>query len=173
MGQGYTGGFEGTTVQGGSGPDSLSLPTDRSPSHPGTLSRSASLSYPDHTDLSCPTTLAGSSNQLGSCVLGQYISDFSVRALMDLQYIKVSASRGLGLDIWVTVSEISYSFFPPPPGTQGPDPTPVSSLLLLLTVLIVSGDSPCSHPRFWTCSLCPAGPDSPGHWWDSPPSPCS
>lgn len=36
--------------------------------------------------------MAGSSNQFGSSILGQYISDFSVRALMDLQYIKVSAS---------------------------------------------------------------------------------
>lgn len=56
------------------------------------LSRSASLSYPDRsTDASTTSTLAAGSNQFGSSILGQYISDFSVRALMDLQYIKVSA----------------------------------------------------------------------------------
>lgn len=73
-------------------PYHVSLPTDHSPAHPSTLSRSASLSYPDRTDLSSAATLAASANQFGSSVLGQYISDFSVRALMDLQYIKVSAS---------------------------------------------------------------------------------
>nr|BAH11626.1 unnamed protein product [Homo sapiens] len=65
-----------------------SVPSDRSPAHPTPLSRSASLSYPDRTDVSTAATLAGSSNQFGSSVLGQYISDFSVRALVDLQYIK-------------------------------------------------------------------------------------
>lgn len=69
----------------------LSL-ADRSPSHPSPLSRSASLSYPERTDLTSAATLASSSNQLGGSALGQYVSDFSVRALTDLQYIKVSAS---------------------------------------------------------------------------------
>lgn len=84
------------------------------------LSRSASLSYPDRTDLSSAAPLTGSSNQFGSSVLGQYVSDFSVRALMDLQYIKVSATRGCGLGIWITASGASNSFFRPPPRTQGP-----------------------------------------------------
>lgn len=70
----------------------VSVPaTDRSPSHPTALSRSASLSYPDRSETASTVPLAGSSNQFGSSILGQYISDFSVRALMDLQYIKVSA----------------------------------------------------------------------------------
>uniref|UniRef100_F6S8G1 Metal transporter n=1 Tax=Equus caballus TaxID=9796 RepID=F6S8G1_HORSE len=64
--------------------------SDRSPNHSTTLSRSASLSYPDRADVSGTAPLAGSSNQFGSSILGQYISDFSVRALMDLQYIKAS-----------------------------------------------------------------------------------
>nr|CAH90039.1 hypothetical protein [Pongo abelii] len=67
--------------------------TDRSPAHPTPLSRSASLSYPDRTDVSTASTLAGSSNQFGSSVLGQYISDFSVRALVDLQYIKITRQQ--------------------------------------------------------------------------------
>ncbi|XP_036309846.1 metal transporter CNNM4 isoform X1 [Pipistrellus kuhlii] len=71
----------------------LSWLPDRSPSHPSCLSRSASLSCPDRTDLTSPGPLTGSSNQLGSSVLGQYISDFSVRALMDLQYIKITRQQ--------------------------------------------------------------------------------
>ncbi|XP_016859288.1 metal transporter CNNM4 isoform X6 [Homo sapiens] len=70
-----------------------SVPSDRSPAHPTPLSRSASLSYPDRTDVSTAATLAGSSNQFGSSVLGQYISDFSVRALVDLQYIKITRQQ--------------------------------------------------------------------------------
>lgn len=66
------------------------VPTDRSPAHPTPLSRSASLSYPDrNADMPSSSAMAGS-NQFGSCLLGQYVSDFSVRALTDLQYIKVS-----------------------------------------------------------------------------------
>ncbi|XP_010982783.3 metal transporter CNNM4 isoform X2 [Camelus dromedarius] len=68
-------------------------PSDRSPSHPTTLSRSASLSYPDRSDSASTAPLAGSSNQFGSSILGQYISDFSVRALMDLQYIKITRQQ--------------------------------------------------------------------------------
>ena len=76
----------------------VSLPTtDRSPSHPTALSRSASLSYPDRSETASTVPLAGSSNQFGSSILGQYISDFSVRALMDLQYIKVSPPIALCL----------------------------------------------------------------------------
>ncbi|XP_055979259.1 metal transporter CNNM4 isoform X1 [Sorex fumeus] len=71
----------------------LSWLSDRSPSHTTPLSRSASLSYPDRTDISSPVPLAGSSNQFGSSILGQYISDFSVRALMDLQYIKITRQQ--------------------------------------------------------------------------------
>ncbi|KAK2093222.1 Metal transporter cnnm4 [Saguinus oedipus] len=49
--------------------------------------------YPDRTDISTASTLAGSSNQFGSSLLGQYISDFSVRALVDLQYIKITRQQ--------------------------------------------------------------------------------
>ncbi|KAB0361427.1 hypothetical protein FD754_005583 [Muntiacus muntjak] len=70
-----------------------SAPSDRSPSHPTALSRSASLSYPDRSETASTVPLAGSSNQFGSSILGQYISDFSVRALMDLQYIKITRQQ--------------------------------------------------------------------------------
>ncbi|KAM9211761.1 metal transporter CNNM4 [Dugong dugon] len=68
-----------------------SAPSDRSPSYP--LSRSASLSYPDRTDVTSSSPIAGSSVQFGSSILAQYISDFSVRALMDLQYIKITRQQ--------------------------------------------------------------------------------
>ncbi|CAH7227711.1 Cnnm4 [Phodopus roborovskii] len=70
-----------------------SAASDRSPAHPTPLSRSASLSYPDrHADMPSSSSLAGS-NQFGSCILGQYVSDFSVRALTDLQYIKITRQQ--------------------------------------------------------------------------------
>ncbi|XP_006876680.1 PREDICTED: metal transporter CNNM4 [Chrysochloris asiatica] len=70
-----------------------SSPSDRSPSYPTVLSRSASLSYPDRTDVTSTPPMAGGSIQFGSSILGQYISDFSVRALMDLQYIKITRQQ--------------------------------------------------------------------------------
>lgn len=127
-------------------PDSLSPSADRSPSHPTPLSRSASLSYPDRSDSLSTAALAGSSNQFGSSILGQYISDFSVRALMDLQYIKVSASLGPlpgRLDPpasnWQLLSLIHHSQH------RGPRSRMVSSLPLLLTL----------GPLSWTHSLYP------------------
>ncbi|XP_058134097.1 metal transporter CNNM4 isoform X1 [Dasypus novemcinctus] len=70
-----------------------SAPSDRSPPHPSALSRSASLSYSDRMDAAGPLPAAGSSTQLGSSFLGQYVSDFSVRALTDLQYIKITRQQ--------------------------------------------------------------------------------
>ncbi|XP_038615082.1 metal transporter CNNM4 [Tachyglossus aculeatus] len=65
----------------------------RSPSHPAGLNRSASLSYRERSESVAITNLTGSTNQLSSVFLGQYVSDFSVRALMDLQYIKVTRQQ--------------------------------------------------------------------------------
>uniref|UniRef100_F6VBK6 Metal transporter n=1 Tax=Ornithorhynchus anatinus TaxID=9258 RepID=F6VBK6_ORNAN len=65
----------------------------RSPSHPAGLNRSASLSYRERSESLALTTLTGSTNQLSSIFLGQYVSDFSVRALMDLQYIKITRQQ--------------------------------------------------------------------------------
>jgi hypothetical protein len=78
-----------------SGLTASAFSTERSPAHPTPLSRSASLSYSDrNTDVATTSSLTSSTNQFGSCIVGQYISDFSVRALTDLQYIKVSTSNG-------------------------------------------------------------------------------
>uniref|UniRef100_A0A8D0GGA5 Metal transporter n=1 Tax=Sphenodon punctatus TaxID=8508 RepID=A0A8D0GGA5_SPHPU len=64
----------------------------RSPSHMSTLNRSASLSYQDRAD-SISSTFSGSNNQLITGTSPQYISDFSVRALMDLQFIKITRQQ--------------------------------------------------------------------------------
>uniref|UniRef100_A0ACB8EYW1 Uncharacterized protein n=1 Tax=Sphaerodactylus townsendi TaxID=933632 RepID=A0ACB8EYW1_9SAUR len=61
----------------------------RSPSHVSNLNRSASLCYHERSD-SISSNFSGSNNQINSNSSSQYLSDFSVRALMDLQYIKIT-----------------------------------------------------------------------------------
>ena len=58
----------------------------RSPSHLSGLNRSASLNYTDRTE---SQSISGSSTQLNSAPSPQYIPDFNVRALTDLQIVKV------------------------------------------------------------------------------------
>ncbi|XP_050838757.1 metal transporter CNNM4 isoform X1 [Serinus canaria] len=60
----------------------------RSPSHMSGLNRSASLSYHERSD-SGSSPVSGSNNQLNAGG-AQYVADFSVRALTDLQFVKVS-----------------------------------------------------------------------------------
>ncbi|NXK70808.1 CNNM4 protein, partial [Sylvietta virens] len=60
----------------------------RSPSHMSGLNRSASLSYHERSE-SGSSPVGGSNNQL-SAGGAQYVADFSVRALTDLQFVKVS-----------------------------------------------------------------------------------
>ncbi|XP_065254859.1 metal transporter CNNM4 [Emys orbicularis] len=68
------------------------VPKLRSPSHMSSLNRSASLSNPERSDaISSP--ISGSSNQLNVGTSPQYISDFSVRALMDLQFVKITRQQ--------------------------------------------------------------------------------
>ncbi|KPP60675.1 hypothetical protein Z043_121301 [Scleropages formosus] len=62
----------------------------RSPSHLSGLNRSASLSC---TDRSEPQSVSGSSNQLNSIPPTQYTPDFNVRALTDLQFVKITRSQ--------------------------------------------------------------------------------
>lgn len=59
----------------------------RSPSHMGGLNHLASISQADRAD---HLTFSGSNSQLNSPANPQYIPDFGVRALSDLQYAKVS-----------------------------------------------------------------------------------
>ncbi|KAA0716812.1 Metal transporter CNNM4 [Triplophysa tibetana] len=62
----------------------------RSPSHISGLNRSASLSYTDRPEthsVSCSNT------QLSSATLPHYTPDFNVRALTDLQFVKITRSQ--------------------------------------------------------------------------------
>ncbi|RMB91056.1 hypothetical protein DUI87_32654 [Hirundo rustica rustica] len=60
----------------------------RSPSHGSGLNRSASLSCHERSD-SGSSPASGSNNQLGAGG-AQYVADFSVRALSDLQFVKIT-----------------------------------------------------------------------------------
>ncbi|KAK2513085.1 Cnnm4 [Columba guinea] len=61
----------------------------RSPSHVSSLNRSASLSYHERSD-SVSSPASGSNNQLNAGTGAQYVADFSVRALTDLQFVKIT-----------------------------------------------------------------------------------
>ncbi|XP_054036766.1 LOW QUALITY PROTEIN: metal transporter CNNM4 [Rissa tridactyla] len=61
----------------------------RSPSHVSGLNRSASLSYHERSD-SVSSPVSGSNNQLNASAGAQYVADFSVRALTDLQFVKIT-----------------------------------------------------------------------------------
>ncbi|XP_051792254.1 metal transporter CNNM4-like isoform X1 [Erpetoichthys calabaricus] len=62
----------------------------RSPSHMSGLNRSASLSC---TERSESMSISGSNNQLNNVVSQQYVPDFCVRALTDLQYVKITRQQ--------------------------------------------------------------------------------
>uniref|UniRef100_A0A3Q2R1M6 Metal transporter n=1 Tax=Fundulus heteroclitus TaxID=8078 RepID=A0A3Q2R1M6_FUNHE len=64
----------------------------RSPSHLSGLNRTASLSGTERTD---SLAISGSNSQLNNSVvsLQQYIPDFNVRALTDLQFVKVTRAQ--------------------------------------------------------------------------------
>ncbi|XP_038154191.1 metal transporter CNNM4 isoform X1 [Cyprinodon tularosa] len=78
--------------------DSLRPPTGRltptefrSPSHLSGLNRTASLSGADRTD---SLAVSGSNSQLNNSIpLQQYIPDFNVRALTDLQFVKITRAQ--------------------------------------------------------------------------------
>ncbi|KAM8794606.1 metal transporter CNNM4 [Eudromia elegans] len=62
------------------------VPEPRSPSHASGLNRSASLGC---HDAAC-SPAGGSNNQLAVGATPQYVADFSVRALTDLQFVKIT-----------------------------------------------------------------------------------
>ncbi|XP_062870154.1 metal transporter CNNM4 [Trichomycterus rosablanca] len=62
----------------------------RSPSHLSGLNRSASLSCSERVDT---LSVSGSNLQLNSTSAPHYIPDFNVRALTDLQFVKISRSQ--------------------------------------------------------------------------------
>lgn len=78
---------------------SLSTPEFRSPSHGGNLNRSASLSCTERAPES--GSVGGSVTQIPGTPF-QYIPDFCVRALADLQFVKVTGV----VDDWRLVEPI-------------------------------------------------------------------
>lgn len=74
------------------------LGENKSPPRPCGLNHSDSLSRSDRIDAVTPT-LGSSSNQLNSSFLQVYIPDYSVRALSDLQFVKVSPERAAWLGL--------------------------------------------------------------------------
>ncbi|OCT89971.1 metal transporter CNNM4 isoform X2 [Xenopus laevis] len=65
----------------------------RSPSHMSSLNRSISLSCHERSD-SISSTISGSNTQLSA--QAQYMADFSVRALSDLQFVKITREQYQG-----------------------------------------------------------------------------
>lgn len=65
---------------------------NKSPPRPCGLNHSDSLSRSDRIDAITPT-LGSSNNQLNSSFLPVYIPDYSVRALSDLQFVKISRQQ--------------------------------------------------------------------------------
>uniref|UniRef100_A0A4X1TQ98 Metal transporter n=1 Tax=Sus scrofa TaxID=9823 RepID=A0A4X1TQ98_PIG len=65
---------------------------NKSPPRPCGLNHSDSLSRSDRIDAMTPT-LGSSNNQLNSSFLQVYIPDYSVRALSDLQFVKISRQQ--------------------------------------------------------------------------------
>ncbi|KAJ8286746.1 hypothetical protein GJAV_G00042810 [Gymnothorax javanicus] len=66
------------------------FPEFRSPSHIGGLNRSASLTCAERSD---SLSISGSNTQLNSAPSPHYIPDFSVRALSNLQFVKITRSQ--------------------------------------------------------------------------------
>ncbi|GAA6095416.1 metal transporter CNNM4 isoform X1 [Tachysurus ichikawai] len=66
------------------------FPEFRSPSHLSGLNRSASVSCTERVDA---LSTSGSTSQLNSASTPQYVPDFNVRALSDLQFVKVTRAQ--------------------------------------------------------------------------------
>ncbi|KAG1971360.1 metal transporter CNNM4 isoform X4 [Pimephales promelas] len=62
----------------------------RSPSHMSGLNRSASLSCTERVDC---VSIGGSNSQLNNSPVQQYVPDFNVRAITDVQFVKVTRSQ--------------------------------------------------------------------------------
>ncbi|XP_039532040.1 metal transporter CNNM4 isoform X2 [Pimephales promelas] len=66
------------------------FPEFRSPSHMSGLNRSASLSCTERVDC---VSIGGSNSQLNNSPVQQYVPDFNVRAITDVQFVKVTRSQ--------------------------------------------------------------------------------
>ncbi|NP_001090672.1 metal transporter CNNM4 precursor [Xenopus tropicalis] len=89
----------------------------RSPSHMSSLNRSISLSCHERSD-SISSTISGSNTQLSA--QAQYMADFSVRALGDLQFVKITREQYQGA---LMSSRLDSSPQSPEGGTRKPDST--------------------------------------------------
>lgn len=111
----------------------------RSPSHISGLNRTASLSGADRTD---SLSISGSNSQLNSSLpMQQYIPDFNVRALSDLQFVKITKAQ---YQNGLMASRLDSTPQSPESGHQdltGPPPavtsTPPASTALAMTALSV------------------------------------
>ncbi|XP_023682243.2 metal transporter CNNM4 isoform X1 [Paramormyrops kingsleyae] len=101
------------------------FPEPRSPSLFGGLNRSASLSCAERSD---SLSVSGSNTQLSGAPSPQYIPDFYVRALTDLQFVKITRAQyqnGLmasRLDSTPQSPDSGHKQLDPLPSTPGPQP---------------------------------------------------
>ncbi|KAK7120958.1 hypothetical protein R3I94_020819 [Phoxinus phoxinus] len=70
--------------------DFMCIPEFRSPSHVSGLNRSASLSCSERVD---SVSIGGSNSQLNNSPVAQYVPDFNVRAITDVQFVKITRSQ--------------------------------------------------------------------------------
>ncbi|XP_056117435.1 metal transporter CNNM4 isoform X2 [Rhinichthys klamathensis goyatoka] len=68
----------------------MCIPEFRSPSHVSGLNRSASLSCTERVD---SVSIGGSNSQLNNSPVPQYVPDFNVRAITDVQFVKITRSQ--------------------------------------------------------------------------------
>ncbi|MBN3296931.1 CNNM4 protein, partial [Amia calva] len=98
----------------------------RSPSHLSGLNRSVSLNCTERSD---SLSVSGSNSQLNSALPPQYIPDFYVRALTDVQYVKITRSQyqnGLvasRLDSTPQSPESGHTRLEMPEAPAAPEPT--------------------------------------------------
>ncbi|KAK7125409.1 hypothetical protein R3I93_020928 [Phoxinus phoxinus] len=101
----------------------------RSPSHVSGLNRSASLSCSERVD---SVSIGGSNSQLNNSPVAQYVPDFNVRAITDVQFVKITRSQyhngflASKLDSTPQSPESSHTRLdtgPLPPPTPTPTPT--------------------------------------------------
>ncbi|CAM4728994.1 unnamed protein product [Leuciscus chuanchicus] len=103
----------------------------RSPSHVSGLNRSASLSCAERVD---SLSIGGSSSQLSHSPVAQYVPDFNVRAITDVQFVKITRSQyqnGLlasKLDSTPQSPESSHTRLDTGPLPPPPTPTPAVSV---------------------------------------------
>ncbi|MEE6478847.1 hypothetical protein FKM82_012030 [Ascaphus truei] len=107
-----SGAFSYYGVMAMSGPVAPEL---RSPSHMGSLKRSTTRSNHERSD-SISSTVSGSTS-----IQAQYMADFSVRALSDLQYVKITREQYQGA---LLSSRLDSSPQSPEGGVPKPDSTP-------------------------------------------------